>query len=39
MWTFAAGEFAIEYSAQNRTDHRAFVQAIRAGRITVSIEG
>jgi uncharacterized protein (DUF2252 family) len=34
----AIGEFAVEYSDQNRKDHRAFVRAIREGRITVIVE-
>jgi hypothetical protein len=35
----AIGEFAIEYSDQNRSDYRAFVQAIRDGRIEAVGEG
>jgi uncharacterized protein (DUF2252 family) len=35
----AVGEFAIEYSAQNRTDHRAFIRAIREGRVKAIVEG
>jgi uncharacterized protein (DUF2252 family) len=31
-------EFATEYSAQNRRDYRAFVRAIREGRIQVTME-
>jgi uncharacterized protein (DUF2252 family) len=34
----AVTEFATEYSAQNRSDYRAFVKAIREGRITAQIE-
>jgi len=34
----AVGEFAVEYSAQNRSDHRAVVRAIRDGRIKVIVE-
>jgi len=34
----AVGEFATEYSSQNRTDYRAFVKAIREGRITAQVE-
>lgn len=29
----AIGEFAVEYADQNRSDHRAFIKAIREGRI------
>ena len=35
----AIGEFAVEYAAQNRSDYRAFVRAIREGRIPASAEG
>ena len=35
----AVGEFAIEYSDQNRSDYRSFVRAIRAGKIEVIVEG
>ena len=35
----AVGEFAVDYSAQNRTDYRAFVRAIREGRIKATLEG
>jgi len=35
----AIGEFAVEYADQNRSDYRAFVKAIRDGRIQASIEG
>jgi uncharacterized protein (DUF2252 family) len=35
----AISEFATEYSAQNRADYRAFVGAIRAGRIEALAEG
>jgi uncharacterized protein (DUF2252 family) len=35
----AVGEFAVEYADQNRKDHRAFVQAIREGRIEATFEG
>ncbi len=34
----AVGEFAIEYSSQNRTDYRTFVRAIREGRIKAIVE-
>lgn len=34
----AVGEFAIEYSSQNRTDYRAFVQAIRERRVKAIVE-
>ncbi|MDF3883558.1 DUF2252 domain-containing protein [Cupriavidus basilensis] len=34
----AVGEFATEYAAQNRSDYRAFLSAIREGRITVMVE-
>jgi hypothetical protein len=34
----AVGEFAVEYSDQNRKDYRVFVQAIRERRIEVLIE-
>jgi len=34
----AVGEFAVEYSAQNRNDYRAAVRAIRDGRIKVIVE-
>jgi len=34
----AIGEFAVEYSDQNRRDYRAFVQAIRAKRIAAITE-
>jgi uncharacterized protein (DUF2252 family) len=34
----AVGEFAVEYGDQNRKDYRAFVQAIREGKIQVLIE-
>jgi hypothetical protein len=32
------GEFAVEYAAQNRSDYRAFVRAIREGRIQATVE-
>jgi Uncharacterized protein conserved in bacteria (DUF2252) len=32
------GEFAVEYAAQNRSDHRAFLRAIREGRIQAAPE-
>lgn len=35
----AIGEFAVEYADQNRADYRAFVAAIREGRIPVIVEG
>ena len=35
----AIGEFAVEYAAQNRTDYRAFIKAIREGRIPAALEG
>ena len=34
----AIGEFAMEYAAQNRTDYRAFIKAIREGRIPAMVE-
>jgi hypothetical protein len=34
----AIGEFAVEYSDQNRNDYRAFVKAVRDGRINVLVE-
>jgi len=34
----AVGEFAVEYSSQNRTDYRAFVRAIREGRVKAFVE-
>lgn len=34
----AIGEFAVEYADQNRRDYRAFVNAIREGRIAATIE-
>jgi uncharacterized protein (DUF2252 family) len=34
----AVGEFAVEYSSQNRSDYRAFVKAIREGRIKTAVE-
>jgi uncharacterized protein (DUF2252 family) len=34
----AIGEFAVEYSDQNRNDYRAFVKAVREGRIDVIVE-
>jgi hypothetical protein len=34
----AIGEFAVEYSAQNRNDYRAFVQAIRKGPVKAIVE-
>jgi hypothetical protein len=34
----AIGEFAVEYSDQNRNDYRAFVKAVRDGRIDVIVE-
>jgi hypothetical protein len=35
----AVGEFAVDYSDQNRSDYRAFVRAIRKGRIKTLVEG
>ena len=35
----AIGEFAVEYAAQNRTDYRSFIKAIREGRIPAALEG
>jgi uncharacterized protein (DUF2252 family) len=35
----AIGEFSIEYASQNRADYRAFVRAIREGRINAVVEG
>ena len=35
----AIGEFAVEYADQNRADYRAFVRAVRAGKINVVVEG
>jgi uncharacterized protein (DUF2252 family) len=35
----AIGEFAVEYADQNRADYRAFVRAIREGRIKAIVEG
>jgi hypothetical protein len=32
------GEFAVEYSDQNRSDYRAFMRAIRDKRIEVVVE-
>jgi hypothetical protein len=34
----AVGEFAMEYSSQNRSDYRAFVGAIRKGRVKAIVE-
>jgi uncharacterized protein (DUF2252 family) len=34
----AIGEFAVEYADQNSNDYRAFIKAIRAGRITAMVE-
>jgi len=34
----AISEFATEYSSQNRHDYRAFISAIREGRVQVTIE-
>ncbi|MEJ8813209.1 DUF2252 domain-containing protein [Variovorax ureilyticus] len=34
----AVGEFATEYSQQNRKDYRAFLKAIRSGRIEAIVE-
>jgi hypothetical protein len=35
----AIGEFAVEYADQNKADYRAFVKAIREGRIPAHQEG
>ena len=35
----ALGEFAVNYADQNQKDHRAFLQAIREGRIEATFEG
>ena len=35
----AVGEFAVNYADQNQKDYRAFVQAIREGRIEATFEG
>ena len=35
----AVGEFATEYSSQNRSDYRAFIRAIREGRIEAQADG
>ena len=35
----AIGEFAVEYADQNRADYRAFVRAVREGKIKVVVEG
>ena len=34
----AIGEFAVEYAAQSRSDYRAFIKAIREGRVEAKIE-
>jgi len=34
----AIREFAMEYADQNQRDHRAFVKAVRAGRIHAMVE-
>jgi hypothetical protein len=34
----AVGEFTTEYSQQNRKDYRAFLKAIRSGRIEAIVE-
>jgi hypothetical protein len=34
----AISEFAVEYADQNQRDYRAFVKAIRKGRIKATIE-
>lgn len=31
-------EFAVEYSDQNQRDYRAFVRAVREGRLEVQLE-
>jgi len=35
----AVGEFAVEYADQNHADYRAFVRAVRKGKIKVVVEG
>jgi hypothetical protein len=35
----ALGEFASEYSSQNRSDYRAFIKTVRSGRIEAMAEG
>jgi hypothetical protein len=35
----AVCEFAVEYADQNQRDYRAFIKAVREGRIEVMIEG
>ena len=35
----AVGEFAVNYADQNQKDYRAFLQAIREGRIEATFEG
>ncbi len=35
----AIGEFAVEYAAQNRLDYRAFIEAIRQGKIQAQTDG
>jgi uncharacterized protein (DUF2252 family) len=34
----AIGEFAVEYAAQNNMDYRAFIQAIREGRVQAQMD-
>jgi hypothetical protein len=34
----AIGEFAVEYAAQNSLDHRAFIEAIREGRVQAQMD-
>ena len=34
----AIGEFAVEYAAQSRSDYRAFIKAIREGRVQARTE-
>jgi len=34
----AIGEFAVEYADQNQNDYRAFIKAVREGRIKVITE-
>jgi len=34
----AVGEFAVEYADQNERDHRAFVKAVRGGRVKAILE-
>jgi hypothetical protein len=34
----AIGEFAVEYADQTQRDYRAFVKAVRAGRVEAMVE-